>query len=264
MTETKQKSLYNGTVNITFYPNSHKYKLEGEKTYLVSVTSATGMIDKSRFLIPWAVGLAGTHLWEFLEKVNGPYTKEQLYPVIEEALQQHTIKKEEAADIGSMVHAYAETFAEAMLSGVEAPKLPEDADDKVYAGIQAFLDWYTAHHVKFHATERFIYSKNHGFVGMFDVLATVDGKKILIDYKTSKGVYNEMRYQLSAYRLAYEEETGEKLDGTAILHFDKETGECTMHEYTDADYEADAPVFLACLAIKKRDKELTNNYYKKS
>ncbi len=92
--------------------------------------------------------------------------------------------------------------------------------------------------------------------GIFDAVAIVNGKKVIIDYKTSKRVYNDHRYQIAGYRGAYEEENG-KIDGAIVLHFDKETGEFDMVELTDEDYAADYPVFLACYEIKKREKELT-------
>jgi hypothetical protein len=54
------KSVYNGEVSIEFFPDSHRYRKIGERSYLISVTTATGIIDKSRPLILWALGLAGS------------------------------------------------------------------------------------------------------------------------------------------------------------------------------------------------------------
>lgn len=247
--------LYGGEIVIDFYPDSHRYKLQGNKDYLISATACTGIIDKSRFLIPWAVGLTGAHLRSFLESATGPFQAEELYPVIEEALKQHEIKKTEAASIGEQVHAYAESFAKACLAGVDLPGIPEGADERVIAGINGFLSWFTENHVEFMHAEKLVYSKAHGFVGIADAIATVNGKKTLIDYKTSKGIYNEMRYQVAAYRMAYEEEHG-SLEGALILHFDKETGLCNTKPFTDEDQASDAPIFLACYTIKKREKEL--------
>lgn len=109
MANTETKTLYNGEVEITFYPDSHRYRLTGEKSYLTSVTAITGIIDKSRVLIPWAVGLTGSFLRQYLEEHQGEQmTSEELFPVIDEALRQHEIKKEQAADAGSQVHDIAQ------------------------------------------------------------------------------------------------------------------------------------------------------------
>lgn len=259
MAEKITKNLYGGEVQIDFYPNSHRYKLNGSRSYLISVTSATGIIDKSRALIPWAVNLAGSHLRQYLEESSvNSFSREELYPIIDEALVQHTKKKEEAAAAGSLVHAWAEQFARFKLGLTEKmPELTEDMDEKVILGINAFLGWYNSHKVVFKEVERMIYSKNYEYVGLTDIIAEVDGRTLIMDYKTSKGVYNEMFYQVSAYWGGYEEETGKLLDGGALLHFSKETGEFSIHEFTREEHEKNYKTFLACLEIKKREKELT-------
>ncbi len=249
--------LYDGKVRIEFSQclNGHRYRLDGQKDYLLSVTRCTGIVNKADFLVPWAVKLAGQHLREFIETNSGPYSAEQLLPVIDEALRRHEVAKEEAAEKGKAAHEYAEKVANAMIVGQELPDLPETEDPNIIAAINAFLEWLTSHRVKFLHTEKVVYSQLYGYVGKFDAVAEVDGKLVLIDFKTSKSVYDDMRYQVAAYRMAYEEEHG-KLDGTMILHLDKETGACTAHEFTDEDQAEDAPIFLACLAIAKRQKEL--------
>jgi hypothetical protein len=257
MAEKITKKLYGGEVEIDFYPDAHRYKLAGSKTYLISVTSATGILDKSRVLIPWAINLAGAHLRRYLENASGnQFTSEELLPVIEEALQQHKIKKEEAAGVGSQVHKFAEQFALAKLDLSDYPSVEND-DERVVAGITAFLDWYTNNKVKFLEVERMLYSRKYGYVGLTDVIAEVNGRKLIMDYKTAKGIYSEHYYQLSGYWAAFEEETGVQLDGAAILHFDKETGLVNVKELSREDHEMNYPVFLACYEIKKREKELS-------
>jgi hypothetical protein len=261
MTNKKSVSLYNGEVKLDFYPDSHRYKLEGEKTYLISATTCTGMIDKSRFLIPWALNCGERYLLKYIDSVS-VLTKEELALKITESKKASELEKEEAADIGSLVHAFAQAFSESKLNGTPTPEIPTDADPRIIAGINAFLDWYLQNDVKFIACEQVVYSRDHGYCGIFDVLAEVNGQKLIIDYKTSKAIYNEHRYQIAGYREAYEEEYG-KIDGAMILHFDKETGEFNTLELTDEDHALDLPVFLACYTIKKRDKELTKmNGYK--
>ncbi len=256
MAEKIIERLYNGNVSLEFLPDSHRYRLEGTKEYLPSVTSCTGIIDKSRVLIPWAVGLAEKHLRTFIESNTGPFGAEELIPIIEEAVRQHQIKKDEAASIGGMVHAYAEAFALAVIAKKDVPQIPEDADERVRAGINAFLNWFVSNDVQFLHAEKLVYSPTHGFAGLVDAVANVNGRRTLIDYKTSKGVYTEMRYQVAAYCLAFEEEHADSLDAALILQFDKETGVCNPHPLTKDDIAKDSSAFLACLALKKREKEL--------
>jgi len=60
---------------------------------------------------------------------------------------------------------------------------------------------------------------------------------------------------VAGYRAAWEEEHG-KLDGSLILHLDKETGKCAEHLIPDSEHPKDFAAFLACLAIKRRQDEL--------
>jgi ATP-dependent exoDNAse (exonuclease V) beta subunit len=55
--------------------------------------------------------------------------------------------------------------------------------------VLAFLKWKTDNDVEFLEVERLVYSKQYEYVGRFDLIAKVNGKKMLIDYKTSKGFY---------------------------------------------------------------------------
>lgn len=258
------KKLYDGSVEIDFYVDSHRYKLSNERSYLISVTGATSIIDKSRVLIPWAVGMAGSFLRQYLEKMAGQkMTCEELYPVIDEALRQHELAKTKAGSIGDEVHNFAEEFAK-FHSGQSLiePKVTDDMKPEVINGISAFLGWFISNDVIFTDAERLLYSKENEYAGLADAVAIVNGKKLLIDYKTGKGIYNEAYYQVAGYVLAYEEETGEKLDGALILNFGKDTGELNdKREISRDDLMEDSAVFLHCLAIKKREKELNKLVY---
>lgn len=254
----KQKvELYGGEVLLDFFDSPyHHYKHPGERKHIISVTAVTGMLDKSRFLIPWATGLARDHLRSYFEKsATGKFTIEQLIPVVDEACEKHASVKAAAAGIGDKVHEYAEAFGLAELEGKESPEIPKDALPEVVNGINAFLGWVLENEVVFEKTEKIVYSKRHDFAGTFDLVAQVNGRRMLIDYKTSKRVYDEYAIQLAGYAIAYEEETGDKPDLSAILHFDKETGKVALHEYAPESIELNKKLFLHMLEAKKIIKE---------
>lgn len=236
-TEKTSLKLYKDTVLIDFYPTSHRYKLKGEKKWLTSVTAATGIINKP-FLIPWAVGLARDHLIEMIER-GTPITHDD----VRKACDLHSVKKEEAANIGSLVHAYAERYAKTR------QLWSDEKNEKVLLGIGAFLEWVEEHDVTFLKSESLCYSKEHNFVGTFDALAEVDGKLSLVDYKTSSGIYPEYSIQASAYALALVEEYDLPIEQTVIVRFDKETGKLeTLEEEEFGPYQ---DTFLNCLALKR-------------
>lgn len=236
MADKISKPLYKGEVIMDFYPNSHQYRVNGDR--VPSVTGICGIVDKSNQLISWAVKLYKEYLLSY-DQVDTI--------IIEEWAKRRREVSKEATDIGTMVHDYCESFA----CGIDMP-MPDVP--QALNGIQAFLQRYKANEVKFLHTERLVYSRNYNYCGKFDALIEWGGRKCLVDFKTSKWFYPlEMGMQLAAYRAAYEEEMGEVIDAQYILRFDKETGNFEIHEC--AEYEKDLEAFRAALVLTKRKKE---------
>lgn len=207
-TEKIEMSLYKDTIHMTFYPNSHQYKIDGQN--ILSVTAITGIVDKSWPLVHRATRIAKEYLvaklseWEISEQD------------ILDGCGLHKAKKEEAGNIGTQVHDWIEQYAKN-----DTLSLP--IDPKVALGVLGFLDRVKENDVTFHTSERFVYSKNHNYIGILDLIATVNGKKALVDLKTSNKIRMlEYGMQTSAYFKAYEEETGETLDQIIILKLAKD------------------------------------------
>ncbi len=254
--------LYNGKVEIEFWPNSHRYSLKGSKEWLLSVTSITGIVDKSRFLIPWAVGECVSFVQAELAKLQDVHiTKEEAMRLVIEGAEQHKRKKEAAASTGDQVHTFAEQFALSRIKQGQEPTIRDEMGIDVIRGINGFLEWYNAHDIEFLEAERVVYSQSREYVGKCDGVAIVDGKKTLLDYKTSKGIYDEYKFQVAGYRLAWEEENKKKLQQSLILHFGKETGDFQVCAIDNKNHKLDASTFGALLIAKKRLKELEKEYY---
>ena len=62
-----------------------------------------------------------------------------------------------------------------------------------------------------------------GFAGTLDRIGVIDGKKYLLDIKTSNGIYNSYWLQLAAYRQAAHVNMGVDVDGVAILWLNAKT-----------------------------------------
>jgi CRISPR/Cas system-associated exonuclease Cas4 (RecB family) len=198
------------------------------------------VIDKSGALIGWAVKLTRVFLTEKLQ-AGDIITLEH----IEEAAKQHAIRKKEAADLGTQVHAWVESYIKAKFARNKKPELPQE--ERVLNGVIAFLKWEKEHKVKFVASEQIVYSRKHNYVGLADCIAIIDGKKVLIDFKTSNGVYPEFFAQIAAYAMAYNEETKEKIKERYIAKFGKETGEFEVIK----DIYKGEDAFLACLTLRR-------------
>lgn len=260
MANTIEKKLYGGQVEIVFYPDSHRYRLKGEKKYLIGVTSASGIVDKSRFLVPWAINQAIGYTKQYFED-HGIRSIDELFLVLDASARQHEIKKDDAADIGSEVHDWVEKFTTAKELDDELPKITDDMRPQVINGINGFLDWYNKNNVVYESMEQMVYSRKHGYVGTIDARAKVNGRRAILDYKNSKGIYSSMRYQVAAYWGADEEEHNQGIDLAIILRFDKETGDFEACEMPLEELKKDYAAFLGCLAVKQREKELDAVWY---
>ena len=104
--------LYDGTIELCFDENRHRFTINGNSVF-PSVTGATGIIDKSRPLIYWAVGLAKDYLMGNLQVLIDDIKGDKIAALIEEAAKQHSIKKQAAADVGTQVHDWVERFIKA-------------------------------------------------------------------------------------------------------------------------------------------------------
>jgi len=249
-TETQLIEKYNGAVQITFYPNSHMYKINGQS--IMSVSRICGIVDKSAGLIIWATRLAR----DYLQKLPVQARTDE---ALEEAIKQHAVKKQEAADIGHYVHSYAEAYIAGNTSAeLDTTLFSEEDAKRAKNGIIAFLQWASDKNITWEASEQIVYSKKYNYVGTFDAIAIIGGKRYLIDFKTSKGLYRlEHGMQTAAYLKAHQEEHGTHFDGRIILHFNKETGEFGYHELQELD--EDFECFLAAQKLAER-KKLTDKY----
>lgn len=229
--DKQMHSLYGGSVQIEYAENPyHKYSLitpEGKET-LLSVTAITGLVDKSQPLIFWAIGLADKHLRAYLEERGDMVDKQELLNIWTEASKRHQTVKDEAASNGSLVHAWAESWADAQVRKVSLPPITSDLPMEVTNGINAFLDWTSQHKVEVTSSESIVYSVSQNFAGKLDAVAMVDGVGTLVDYKTAKAIYPEAIMQTAAYWYAWNEERAdrpkEQLTQAMIARFDKETG----------------------------------------
>ena len=255
----KTIKVYTGE-EITFYPDSHRYKRDGDSGYMISPSAIVGILDKSTALMIWNNNLIRSYFQKEIVKEN-TYLGEEVLDKLEVAFKERERVLEEAKSVGTIVHDYAEAFAYYKVMGGEAPEIAEDTPQAALNGINAFLEWINKHNVEFVDVEKLVYSKNHDYVGHLDALCRIDGKLTLLDYKTSKDVYTSQLYQVAGYKVALIEENkywgkDENIE-TYILNFNKETGNLIEYPISQEDHDLNVPAFLGLLAAKKREKQLS-------
>ncbi len=233
-------------ITLEFEETRHRFTriIGGIRTPVPGVTSITGLIDKSRILMGWQERITREDLIAELDK-NLPITVE----VIKRATSLHRTRKEAAATAGTMVHEFAEHFSLGL-----KPEMPEN--EQARNGCLAFLKWVESEKIKLSNPEQLVYSKKNDYAGIADSDGKRGQKLFLLDYKTSKGIYPEMRIQTSAYREALEEMKKIKYEGIWILRFDKESGDFEPVYIERKESKKDFEAFLGLLPAKRRLKEL--------
>lgn len=213
---------------------AHAYTWGGE--FVPGVTTILKVIDKPA-LMPWAIG-ATRDYW--LEAVNSGRT--DFAKIHKESWNASKNISKSAKDIGKNVHSYAEAF-------FKSKPLPALETDEAKRGVEAFHKWLDAHKVVVKASERLVFSKEHYYAGTCDFVAEIDGVLSVGDLKTSKGIYDEYRFQTAAYQHALQEEKSMKFDVRWIVRFDKTSGDFEAKPFYN--FDLDFGGFKAALALHR-------------
>lgn len=210
----------------------HKYYYDGNP--VPGVTTILQCVAKP-VLVPWAVKMTSEYWLEAMKAGRTDFDD-----IYKEGKSVHYKKSGAAAEIGTNVHQYAEAF-------FRKQELPELKTDEAKRGAEAFHKWVDAHNIEIMAVERRIYSKEYNYAGTTDFVAKIGGVLGIGDYKTSSGIYPEMRLQTAAYQHALQEEKGLKFEVRWIVRFDKKTGEFEAKPFYD--FESDFSGFKGALAL---------------
>lgn len=179
----------------------HLYTYQG-KTY-PAVTGILKVLDKSDALMNWAARQTAEAALGMMEGEDPLY-----WPIAsllksvgpEGAIKAMTArsawKRDEAAQLGSDVHGLADDH-------VSGRAIPSDLSPAITSRIEAYASWWRASGWTLRASEAMVVHQAFGYGGTLDLLCRDrDGRTVLADIKTGKGVYREAVLQLTAYSLA--------------------------------------------------------------
>lgn len=108
----------------------------------------------------------------------------------------HRRTSKSAADLGSAAHDYFERLARGESIN------PRHVHADVRPHVRWFSEFLEQAQPEFLHLEETVWSDEHQYAGSFDAIALVDGEPVVLDWKTSKSVYDSVALQLSAYRHA--------------------------------------------------------------
>lgn len=130
----------------------------------------------------------------------------------------------EAAEVGKIVHKYAELTAKGTPEAFSWSKIKGHKDEEQIRNcVTKFKLWYSSNHKKTVDAEVLVGSVEYQFGGMIDRLS-LDEKlgRGIEDFKTSNYFFIEQLVQQAGYRLAAKEWLGLDIDWLRIVKFPKE------------------------------------------
>ena len=258
--------FYDGEVTLRFSERDHAYYLcaGGDLELIDGVTQTCGILDKSMFLIPWAVKKSAEKLlrtmpYETDELTTEKYAKSiswtDFEKLVTDAKRAHKEILTDASDVGAETHSWIERSIKYAIehNGGVVETLHEErpSDKRAISCGTAALEWMLSHKVRWLKTESMVYSRKYKYAGTLDGLASVDGILSIVDWKSSNALRQEYVMQTAAYLEATEEEHNLNIPDRWILRLGKEDGKFEPwhlgSETTDDDFEA----FRLCLTIKR-------------
>lgn len=114
-------------------------------------------------------------------------------------------EREALANAGTLAHLWASLD----IRKQPRPELPEWATpeivEKAGRSFASYLNWKAQTRLELVASEVAMVSEAHGFGGCIDLVGVVDGEVDILDFKSSKRLYDEQVVQLAAYRMLWQE-----------------------------------------------------------
>lgn len=212
-----------------FNEAEHLHQLNGRN--LTGTSSVLNVLNKP--LSYWAVGIALSKLgWmKPNEKIGGKYvankkedriaavakglsiikqlTPEQMLSLMDEAYKAHAVEAKDSAERGKVRHALCEDYVKAWMAGKPLPQSEE---------ISAFTSWAEKSVERFLWSEMNVYSKEYWIGGISDCGAVLkDGKRVIIDFKSSKEAYHSQFLQIAGYDLQISENGGFTAKGDRVM-----------------------------------------------
>ena len=197
------------------------YKVEGIK--VPSVTTILGRYKNSTGLIIWSNKL-GLEVKSDHAELN------------------------KAGDIGTALHELAELHIKG-----EYYELPEDPI--VQECFNKFKDWWSEQNYEVNFTEKSFCCRKYKYGGTADLVVNGD---TIIDFKTSKAVYDDHLVQMSAYRYMIEEQDGIEINKGILARFGKEgSDDFEIREFSKSDLNKGFKYFKVLREAFDLDKQVS-------
>ncbi len=200
------------------------YRVDGKR--VPGVTTVTGLLNKPA-LLHWSWDLG-------MQKID------------------YRIFRDEKAAIGKLAHYMVEQYLKK--ESLDLPDYTPNQVELAEYSFQKYLTWEKGRDFELLGVEMMLTSGKYLYGGQCDIYARVDGRKTLIDLKTSKAVFPEMHTQVIAYKHLLKE-NGYVVEEVAILRIGRDEGE-GWEEITVGNHDLHWEKFKHLLEIYKLNKTL--------
>ena len=192
-------------------------KPNGRRRYVVDIT------DDHRTVFPSVTTEVegqlrnfGMEKWKdgWIRRVLDKYVGQVLDTgMVDEILTSHTGEAQRSAEIGTQVH----TYIDRLLKDEDVNDIP----DQLEPAIQGFLKWRRKYiDWEYIGSELGVYSTKYSVAGTIDALFNTPDGYVIVDWKTSSGIYDSHAIQVSVYAEAFRDMTKKrKLAGAMVVRF---------------------------------------------
>ena len=199
-------------------------KPNGRRRYVVDLFNLEGKLGSYRTVFPSVTTEIEGQLRNFgMEKWKDGWIKRGLNKyvgqvldtgMIDEILTSHTREAQRSAEIGTQVH----TYIDRLLKDEDVNDIP----DQLEPAIQGFFKWRRKYiDWEYIGSELGVYSMKYSVAGTIDALFNTPDGYVIVDWKTSSGIYDSHAIQVSVYAEAFRDMTKKrKLAGAMIVRFD--------------------------------------------
>jgi hypothetical protein len=216
---------------------SRFYAIDGRN--YPSVTTILDVLNKPQ-LVNWAVRLTRDYLRQKLFALQRADSLQNLNvdSLLAKSASEHNRVRSAAANHGIDIHRSIASYA--------GNKCNIAYDQNPV--IKAFRAWQDEAQFVPIASEKLVFSREHGYAGTVDIIGTLSGRLAVLDIKTGRSVYPEYKLQLAAYAVAWGEMTGHFPEVCANLHVGNNFTIAEANIFTAAEL---LPLFQTFLAAKQ-------------
>ena len=205
---------------------AHTIYKNKEKKRVPSVTTILGVMAKPALKF-WAnkLGLEGVNVRDYVDNL---------------------------ADIGTLAHSMCEEYL--TNEPIDKEKYNKEQIETAKICLSKFYEWVKENDPQDSQCEMQLVSEMYQYAGTCDLYCTLNGKKVLVDFKTCKAIYGEQHTQVFAYKQLLEE-NGYPVDECRILRIGRSEEE-GFEEVILNKGDLHKERFLTCLELYKLNKEL--------